>query len=100
MRQELMPGVRIVGVVRDIRQEALDARQGPAFYLPFEQRNGLAAAPNFLVVRAKGDPRALIPALKQAVRSADPLQPVLDIMIMPSVLNDPLEMEAARLLSE
>jgi putative ABC transport system permease protein len=85
--QELMPGVRVVGVVQDIRQEALDARQGPAFYLPFEQRNGLAAAPNFLVIRTKGDPRALIPALKQAVRSADPLQPVLDIRTMEDVLS-------------
>jgi predicted permease len=85
--QELIPGVRIVGVVRDIRQEALDARQGPAFYLPFEQRDGLAAAPNFLVVRTKGDPRALIPALKQAVRSADPLQPMLDIRTMEEVLS-------------
>jgi hypothetical protein len=70
--QELMPDVRVVGVVQDIRQEALDARQGSAFYLPFEQRDGLAAGPNFLLVRTKGDPKALIPALKQAVRSADP----------------------------
>jgi predicted permease len=85
--QELMPSVRVVGVVRDIRQEALDARQGPAFYLPFEQRNGLAAAPNFLVVRTKGDPTAFIPALKQTVRSADPSQPVLDIRTMEEVLS-------------
>jgi len=85
--QELMRGVSVVGIVRDIRQEALDARQGPAFYLPFEQRQGMAAAPNFLVVRTKGDPRALIPALKQTVRSADLLQPVLDIRTMEDVLS-------------
>jgi|SRR5579872_3461227 len=85
--QELMPGVRVVGVVQDIRQEALNARQGPAFYLPFEQRDGLAAAPNFLLVRTKGDPKALIPTLKQAVRSADSLQPVVDIRTMEDVLS-------------
>ena len=85
--QEIMPGVRIVGVVEDIRQEALDTRQGPAFYLPFEQRDSMAAAPNFLLVRTKGDPKAFVPTLKEVVGSVDPLQPVVDIRTMEEVLS-------------
>ena len=85
--QELTPGTAIVGVVQDIRQEALDTSQGPAYYLPFEQRDSLAAAPNFVVVRTSGDPKALIPALKEAVRAVDHLQPVLDIRTMEDVLS-------------
>ena len=85
--QEIMAGVRIVGTVNDIRQEALDTRQGPTFYLPFEQRDGLAAAPNFLLVRTKGDPKAFIPTLKEVVGFVDHLQPLVDIRTMEEVLS-------------
>jgi len=85
--QEIMEGIRIVGVVNDIRQEALDTRQGPTFYLPFEQRDGLAAAPNFLLVRTKGDPRGFIPTLRTLVGSVDHLQPLVDIRTMEEVLS-------------
>ncbi len=85
--QEIMAGIRIVGIVNDIRQEALDTRQGPTFYLPFEQREGLAAAPNFLLVRTKGDPKAFIPTLKEVVGAADHHQPLVDIRTMEEVLS-------------
>jgi ABC-type antimicrobial peptide transport system permease subunit len=85
--QEVMPGARVVGIARDIRQEALDSRQGPAFYLPFEQRDGLAAAPNFVVIRTYGDPRDFVPTLKSVVRSVDRRQPVVDIQTMEEVLG-------------
>ena len=85
--QELMPGVRVIGIVPDIRQEALDTRQGPAFYLPFDQRDGLAAAPNFVVVRTKGDPKTSVQVLRGAVRSLDHGQPIMDIRTMEEVLG-------------
>jgi ABC-type antimicrobial peptide transport system permease subunit len=85
--QELMPGVRVVGIVPDIRQEALDTRQGPACYLPFDQRDGLAAAPNFVVIRTKGDPKTFVAALRGAIRSLDHEQPVMDIRTMEEVLG-------------
>jgi predicted permease len=85
--QELMPGTRVVGIVPDIRQEALDTSQGPAFYLPFDQRDGLAAAPNFVVIRTKGDPKTLVPTLRSEVRSTDRLQPIQDTRTMDQVLG-------------
>ena len=85
--QELTPGTVIVGVVQDIRQEALDTSQGPTYYLPFDQRDSPAAAPNFVVVRTSGDPKAVIPALKEGVRAVDHLQPVLDMRTMEDVLT-------------
>ena len=85
--QEIMPGIRVVGIVKDIQQEALETRQGPAFYLPFEQRDGLAAGPNVLLVRTKGDPQAFTPTLKAVVKSVDYLQPLVDIRTMEEVLG-------------
>jgi putative ABC transport system permease protein len=85
--QEIMAGIRIVAIVNDIRQEALDTRQGPTFYLPFKQRDGLSAAPNFLLVRTKGDPKAFIPTLKTVVGSVDHRQPLVDLRTMEEVLS-------------
>jgi ABC-type antimicrobial peptide transport system permease subunit len=84
--QELMPGVQVVGIVNDVRQEALQTDQGPAFYLPFEQRDKLAAAPNFVLVRTTGHPEELADALRASVQSLNPSQPVMDVQTMEQVL--------------
>jgi putative ABC transport system permease protein len=63
----------IVGVVGDIRYVDLEAAPGPQLYLAFEQTSGRAAT---LLVRTAGDPLALLPAVKAAIWSVDPRQPV------------------------
>jgi putative ABC transport system permease protein len=66
----------IVGVVGDTRQFSLDLAAEPELYLPHAQRPWpwLSA-----VVRTRGAPRALIPAVEQAVWSLDPEMPLTEV---------------------
>jgi putative ABC transport system permease protein len=62
----------VVGVVGDIRFRGLRSDPRPEVYMPHAQRPYLVL--NF-AVRTKGDCEALIPAVRQALRDVDPLQP-------------------------
>lgn len=63
----------VVGVVGQVRQQSLAAEADEQLYVPFEQYPlpVLAAA-----IHTRGEPGALIPAVRGAVASVDPLQPV------------------------
>jgi predicted permease len=63
----------IVGVVGDIRYVSLETPPGPQLYLAMEQTSARAGT---LLVRAEGDPLRLLPAVKAAIWSVDPDQPV------------------------
>jgi putative ABC transport system permease protein len=70
-------GVRVkpvvVGVIKDIRYSGLDAPAHGGIYVPWRQ---LPLGSAHLVARTSGDPAALMPALTQLVRDADPSIPV------------------------
>lgn len=72
-------GAEIVGIVGDVLYRS--HRQQPAsdLYVPHLQT---VRAALFLHVRASGDPRALVPALREAVRQADPSLPLHNIRTM------------------
>lgn len=79
------PIVEVVGVVRDIRHHGLEIPPEPCLFLPQSQQpSGLAS----LVIRSSGDPRALIPAVKEQMRGVDPSQGTQDIATMEQVLSD------------
>jgi putative ABC transport system permease protein len=79
------PTLEIVGVARDIRHNGLENRPDPCLFLPQSQQpSGLAA----LVIRTGGDPRALIPAVKEQMRAVDPNQGAQDIATMEQVMSD------------
>ncbi|HZM70388.1 MAG TPA: ABC transporter permease [Candidatus Cryosericum sp.] len=66
----------VVGVVGDVRFRGLRSDPRPEIYLPH------ALAPYLVMnfaVRTKGEPEALIPAVRQALRDVDPLQPAHSI---------------------
>jgi len=67
----------IVGVVKNVVRWELVGDKGSVVYLPFESWPGEAIST--LVVRAQGDPKLLIPAIRQAVTSASPDLPWADI---------------------
>ncbi len=69
---------RIVGVVSDLRQTSLDDVAEPQMYTPFYQS---PAGWGTLLVKTRdgGDPRALTPALRDAIRSVDPQQPMSNL---------------------
>ncbi len=68
--------VEVVGVARDAKYTDLRGAVPPTVYLPASQRvEGVAA----FAVRAAGDPAALMPAVRAALRDIDPTLPVLDL---------------------
>lgn len=65
--------VEIVGVVGDVLYEAPDQEVRPGVYIPHLQ---LGRAPGTVIVRAAGDPGALVPAIRRAVAEVDPNLPI------------------------
>ena len=63
----------IVGVVADSRNRGLLEASQPAVYLPFST---MLARSQVLLIRTRGDPHAIIPALRKAIRQIDPDQMV------------------------
>ena len=77
------PWQEIVGVVPDVRTQRLDAGAAPQVYRSVWQRSDLAMV---LMVRTPGDPAALEPAVRSAVRAADPDLPLFSVQPMTDVL--------------
>ncbi len=63
----------IVGVVNDIRQVAMAQPAEPTLYLDNRQNS---RSKTTIVARTAGDPSTMIPALRDAVWSIDPAQPI------------------------
>jgi putative ABC transport system permease protein len=77
----------IVGVVGDVREQALHEPAGPAIYIPVAQR---PADWGFLIVRTAGDPLALAPALRRTVASLDHDLPVAEVRPLEDVVAEAL----------
>jgi putative ABC transport system permease protein len=77
----------IVGVVGDVRHDALDGEKSAEAYLLQLQAGGTES---FLVLRTQGDPARLTSALRAAVREVDADLPVERIQTMEKVMEDSL----------
>ena len=82
----------VVGVVSNVRQTALDTPMEPEVYLPAAQADVNAAFfwPQHLVVRTPGDPLALAAAVRTAVSTVDPDEPVANIRSMAQIFDTEL----------
>jgi putative ABC transport system permease protein len=70
-----LPWITIVGVVRDVRPEALSEKPQPTYYLlipQFAKMNGFADQGATLVLRTAGDPGALTNPARTVIRELDP----------------------------
>ena len=79
----------VVGVVGDVRVRGLERNSEPQMYLPAPQvPDGFPANfdPKDLVIRHSGQGAALVSAVRQIVRAADPEQPISDVRTMDEVL--------------
>ncbi len=72
---------QVVGVVGDVKQYGLAVAAPDAFYVAQGQWDWVDNTVT-LVVRTRGDPAALVPALKRAVWSANPTVPIQRIESM------------------
>ena len=79
----------VIGVVGDVSDVGFLQPPAPTVYITFDQNN-VAITPVSLVVRTTGDPLALTSALRAAVFSADPQQPIDSVGTLEQFLNDSL----------
>jgi putative ABC transport system permease protein len=80
----------VVGVVGDVKVRGLERTSEPQIYLPAPQIADALPGnfdPKDLVVRHSGPGAALVPAIRQIVRRADPEQPVSDVRPMDEVVS-------------
>jgi putative ABC transport system permease protein len=76
-------------VIRNIKEDRFNFRsERPVWYLPYSQQE--SSAPLILVVRASGDPASLTAAIRAAIHSLDPNQPISNVMTMKSYLAEVL----------
>jgi putative ABC transport system permease protein len=86
----------IVGVVAPIKFQSLEEDvKKETIYFPFAQSAGTNLT---LVVKTAGDPTLLTNAVREAVRSADPEQPVFDIKTMQQRMDEVAQSRRAPML--
>jgi putative ABC transport system permease protein len=77
----------IVGVVGDVKTNALDEAVGPMIYWPYFQFPQLF---NTIVARSDNDPMRLVPAVKAAIWAVNKNQPISNIGTLEQVLAESL----------
>jgi predicted permease len=89
------PGeLEIVGVVADARYTSMKEDMPPIVYAPYAQSLDHTGRMSF-VLRTKGDPEALIGAVRTAVRRIDPNVPLFGIATQTDQIADSLRQERA-----
>ncbi len=81
------PWIRIVGVVRDVRQMGLDRPPQPEMYFPYRQARGNYMVMQDLVVRTTGSVSVLGNSVRHLVSSIDSTQPVSSVTSMSERLD-------------
>jgi predicted permease len=80
----------VVGVVGDIHVRGLERSSEPQVYLPYQQQpdgNLVFYAPKDLVIRASGNPRLLLPAVRRIIQQADPEQPISEVQTLTEIVQ-------------
>ncbi len=86
------PWMTIVGVVRDMRFDALEDPQEPTIYTPYTQKQQVWKRFAAIVLRPRpGAANAVSEAVKQKVWSLDPLLPITHVMPMTEVMHQSIE---------
>lgn len=78
------PEIPIVGVIEDVLERSVDDPPEPSWYLPASHGTVRTRS---LVVRAEGDPAALLPELQAAVWSIDPALPLFEVETMEALID-------------
>jgi predicted permease len=81
------PWMTVIGVVGDVKQDALDAESRAAMYLPHPQFPTRALT---VVVRGQASPEALTESVRQAIAGLDPELPIYRVTSMADRVNKSL----------
>jgi putative ABC transport system permease protein len=84
----------VIGIVADVRHQALDKDIRPEMYMPHAQfpstiPDSVSAAQNgmSIVMRTSGDPTMVTTAARGLIRSIDPLLPVSEVRTLEDILS-------------
>ena len=77
----------VVGIVRSVHHDSLEASSRGTLYFPLAQRT---TAGLYVVVHSDADPLALVPAIRASVRALDPDLPLYDVRTLDDRLSDTL----------
>jgi predicted permease len=87
------PWITVVGLARQVRHNAVVEQPRAEMYIPhaqFEVARGQTMRSMTFVVRAGGDPRALVGHIRRTVRALDPNLPVADVRTLERVADESL----------
>ena len=86
-QEDGQPFRRVVGIVGDVKPNAMDHDPTPTAYVPLAQEPEIASA---FVVRTSGDPVELAGLVSKQILSLDPAQPAYDLRSLDQVIYDGL----------
>ncbi len=91
-RYDASSAFEIIGVARDAKFDRMRGEVSKTAYVPF------SAVPSMLgklyfEVRALGDPTAILPAVRQAVRAVEPALPLMDVKTQSDQIDEALSQE-------
>jgi putative ABC transport system permease protein len=85
----------IVGIVHDVKFAGLEAPSEPAYYLPASQAPLQDMA---ILVRTTVDPLSLVGAVREAVLSIDPNQPISNVSTLEKLVDDSIAQRRLNML--
>jgi putative ABC transport system permease protein len=89
---QTFPWMTVVGVVKDVKEDRFNYRiNRPVWYVPYAQVEN--DFPVNLIIRAAVDPTSLTTAVREAIHSVDPDQPISNVMTMNANLSTVLVTE-------
>jgi putative ABC transport system permease protein len=96
--QSTRPWKTIVGVVRSIRNQRLDATSLPQAYFPVLQEADEMFNLSFAVRASGGEPSALAQSVRAAVLTVDRNQPIFDVKPLREIVSDSIALKRLALL--
>lgn len=87
LRVSASRSIRIVGVVKDAAQMSYDRPANDELYIPYRQYI-FGVFMSTIVVRTSGEPLAMAPALRKAIWTADPDQPITKVELLNDMIAD------------
>ncbi|HSE17326.1 MAG TPA: ABC transporter permease [Pyrinomonadaceae bacterium] len=94
-RNQKLTSFEIVGVVRDVKLAGLEAPSEPAYYIPASQA---PLEDMTILVRTSTDPLSIVGALRQAVWSIDPNQPISNVSTLEQVVDESIAQRRLNML--
>lgn len=93
--RQRLTSFEIVGVVRDVKLAGLEAPSEPAYYLPASQA---PLQDMTLLVRTSTNPLSVVGAVRSAVLSIDPNQPIANVSTLEKVVDESIAQRRLNML--